>query len=99
MRIIENATLVEPKRDKSGNVVEDWSRVRSPGRAARRRRQGHRQNITIVMVPMSVAYRIGTDTIVMHPEMARALREQISPRRDTALRDALVGGILSTGLF
>jgi hypothetical protein len=32
---------------------EDWSRVRSPGRAARRLQQGHRQNIDLHQAPMS----------------------------------------------
>jgi hypothetical protein len=39
VRIIESLHMVDR--------VEDWSRVRSPGRAARRRRQGHRQNLVI----------------------------------------------------
>lgn len=32
-------------------TVEDWSRVRSIGRATRRRKQGHRQNVVIREVP------------------------------------------------
>jgi hypothetical protein len=31
-----------------GRLAEDWSQVRSPGRARRRRKQGHPQNIRLV---------------------------------------------------
>lgn len=52
---------------------EDWSGVRSPSRARRRRRQGHPQRIKIVGVPKSEAYRIG-DMLVMHPATWRQLQ-------------------------
>ena len=39
LRIVESMALGDP--------YEDWSQVRSPGRARRRLRQGHRQNIVI----------------------------------------------------
>lgn len=61
--------------DKMVDSVEDWSRVRSPGRAARRRRQGHRQNIVITGKPKTHAISMdGGRTLIMHPEMARQLR-------------------------
>lgn len=57
-------------------VGEDWSCVRSPGRAARRRRQGHRQNIHPVYEPTGEIVRMG-DTLVMHPATADQLSREI----------------------
>lgn len=71
MRIIEDASLTDP--------YEDWSRVRSPGRARRRMKRGHRQNVVIRYRPMEVAYRVG-NAFVMHPAMADLLRKQCSPQ-------------------
>lgn len=66
-RIVEDRSLV--------NMVEDWSLVRSPGRARRRRRLGHPQNIIIRAVPKTEVFSIdGGRTLVMHPEVATALR-------------------------
>lgn len=55
-------------------TVEDWSRVRSPSRAIRRRRQGHRQNIDYRIVPKQEVYVIG-DTMIMHSTVARKLEQ------------------------
>lgn len=66
MEVIEDEFLVV--------TTEDWSRVRSPGRA-RRRRVKHRQNITVKSEPDTKAYLIG-DKIVCHPEFAKALRDR-----------------------
>jgi len=55
--------------------VEDWSRVRSPARA-KRRRQKHPQNICVYLKPKPDALRHG-NTLYMHPETYRALREAI----------------------
>jgi hypothetical protein len=72
IRIVESLHMVDH--------VEDWSRVRSPSRAARRRRNGHRQNIVTVAVPKRHAISIdGGRTLIMHPEIARWLREQARP--------------------
>jgi hypothetical protein len=69
-RIIEDPRLTNP--------VEDWSRVRSPSRAARRRRQGHRQNIRIVHVPKPDIFSLGNGrTFIMHPTVAAELRRQV----------------------
>jgi hypothetical protein len=55
---------------------EDWSRVRSPSRAARRRRQGHRQNIKQRWKPDPTAYHVRAENLfVMHPAMAAQLRQ------------------------
>lgn len=73
VQIIESLSMVD--------YVEDWSRVRSPGRAARRRRQGHRQNIEVRAVPRMEALSMdGGRTIVVHPEVGREMRRWISER-------------------
>lgn len=59
--------------------AEDWSRVRSPGRA-RRRRGKHQQNIRIWRKP--AAYKID-GVIYAHPEMVRAMRRAIADREGT----------------
>jgi hypothetical protein len=64
LQIIEDPNMVTP--------YEDWSQVRSPSRAARRRHK-HPQRIVTRYRPMETAYRIG-GRIVMHPELARLLR-------------------------
>lgn len=67
MQIRESLLMVEQ--------VEDWSRVRSPSRAKRRRRYGHKQNILIRHVPRKDAITMdGGETYVMHPETAKEMR-------------------------
>ena len=69
IRIIEDKNMVD--------AIEDWSRVRSPGRAARRRRRGHRQNIAVRLVPKPYAYVADDGRAVMHPDIAAQLRASI----------------------
>lgn len=73
-RVIEDASLVEP-------AGEDWSRVRSPARARRRRRK-HRQNIVQLYKPQGTITFIpdgrGGATAVMHPAIAAELRRHVS---------------------
>lgn len=71
MKIIEDPNLTE--------TIEDWSHVRSPSRAARRLRQGHRQNIIYRTVPKPNGFVFG-DTLVIHPDTARQLREMLEKR-------------------
>jgi hypothetical protein len=74
MQIIEDVGMVE----------EDWSGVRSPSRAERRRRQGHRQNIRFV--PKKEAYVVDRGrALVMHPAMALELRKQCQELKPTWL--------------
>lgn len=73
VRIIEN--------DKMIDVTEDWSKVRSRGRAARRRRQGHRQNIKVIGTPKTEIISIdGGRTLIVHPATAQVLRREIQAR-------------------
>lgn len=60
---------------------EDWSEVRSPSRAARRRAQGHPQRIRIVSVPDPNAYMID-GSVYMHPVTAQEFRRQLELRKN-----------------
>lgn len=66
MRFVESLAMVDH--------IEDWSRVRSPSRAARRRLLGHRQNVRTIAVPKKEAISADGETFFVHPEMARELR-------------------------
>lgn len=56
------------------DTVEDWSKVRSPARARRRMKYGHRQNVRFLQVPKKTVYSIDRGrTLIMHPEIARQL--------------------------
>ncbi|WP_262027168.1 hypothetical protein [Microvirga sp. Mcv34] len=68
------------------NLVEDWSRVRSPSRAARRRRQGHRQNIARVQVPKPDVFMVG-NIMVGHPETIAKVLAAASPRPSHGLEE------------
>lgn len=85
-RIIEDASLVD--------IIEDWSKVRSPSRARRRRKRGFRQNITLRQVPKKDVFSLdGGRTIVMHPEIAREFERQMSARMDRLAEDAIMGHV------
>lgn len=68
LSIVENPDLIVPDG-------EDWSRVRSPGRAARRRKRGFRQNIVQRWKPDPRVIEIG-GFYVMHPAIADQLRRE-----------------------
>jgi hypothetical protein len=59
---------------------EDWSQVRSPARARRRRKRGFPQRIRTRYKPDTKVYRVGSN-LVMHPVVADALRRQIVAER------------------
>jgi hypothetical protein len=86
VRVIEDEAAHE--------VIEDWSGVRSPSRAARRRRQGHRQNIRIEHKPICISID-GGRTLVMHPRLADQLRKELGARItasiDRQIKNALHG--------
>jgi hypothetical protein len=68
VRIVESLHCVR--------FVEDWSRVRSPGRAARRRHK-HRQNIVVTQVPLEHGLVLPNGDVHLHPTLARAVRAEI----------------------
>ena len=67
VQIVESAHMTEP--------FEDWSRVRSPARAARRLKRGFRQNISYGRKPCAKQIN---GVIYAHPEIVRQLRASIS---------------------
>lgn len=61
------------------DTVEDWSGVRAPSRAIRRRKRGFRQNIRFVQVPKPDAYVID-GVMYVHPvTLARARANPLNP--------------------
>jgi hypothetical protein len=57
---------------------EDWSQVRSPSRAERRRRQGHAQRIRYYYKPSPDLLRLPDGSYVGHPETVARLRQMIA---------------------
>lgn len=57
-------------------TAEDWSKVRSPGRARRRMRRGFKQNITVRTVADPKVYMLG-GVCHMHPEHLAKLEKQL----------------------
>lgn len=56
--------------------VEDWSEVRSPSRAERRRRRGFPQRIKVAVKPSNKVITIGNRAI-MHPDMYAEFRRRM----------------------
>jgi hypothetical protein len=73
MRIITNRSLLI-------GPFEDWSRVRSPGRARRRRARGHPQRIRIYYKADPTLLTCADGTVVGHPETVAELRRQIAAK-------------------
>lgn len=67
VNIIETVDAVTP--------TEDWSGVRSKGRARRRRKQGHRQNIRVYGKP--ACFKLPNGDLIIHPKLAAALRHRV----------------------
>lgn len=79
LRIIESDVLVI-------GPFEDWSGVRSPGRA-RRRRWKHRQNIQFYHKPDPNMIKLPDGTIVGHPATVRLLKANIAALSQEAPHD------------
>lgn len=74
MRFIESLDMTDD--------VEDWSRVRSPSRAERRRRRGHQQAIVIHKVPKRYAITTDGQTFIAHPLFVREVRAQMAKLKE-----------------
>lgn len=61
---------------------EDWSGVRSPGRAARRRKRGFRQRIVLRKRPKQEFMKF-ENTIIMHSEMLKILKKKMAENDET----------------
>lgn len=66
---------------------EDWSRVRSRSRAARRRAQGKRQNIEVTEKP--AAFFVG-GVCYCHPEIMAKLKRELGEQIDREYERALM---------
>lgn len=71
IQIIESDLMVD--------THEDWSQVRSPSRA-RRRRHKHPQRIVVTYTPKKDALVMG-NRMVMHPVMVAELRAELARRQ------------------
>lgn len=56
---------------------EDWSQVRSPGRAARRRKK-HPQRIRLYFKPDPNVYQLPNGSLVAHPSVVDAVRKRVA---------------------
>lgn len=85
--IIENIHMV-------AGPFEDWSRVRSPSRAKRRRAK-HRQNIRLYYTPRKDFLKLPDGTMVGHPatvrHLMRTIGESVRNKMDEMTRSALFG--------
>ena len=77
LQIVRDRLLVVP--------IEDWSGVRSKGRARRRRALGFRQNIVKRLVADPNVYVVGGQ-VFMHPEIADRLERAV--RLETRAHEA-----------
>ena len=66
-KIVETLAAVERS--------EDWSRVRSPSRAARRLKRGFRQNIVRTVKPSCM--KVG-GVLYAHPDFVKELRRRLA---------------------
>jgi len=97
MRLIAGLRIIESLHMVDG-PFEDWSRVRSPGRA-RRRRWRHRQNIRIYYTPKPGFLRTD-DALIGHPATCAKLIAAVQdrrPRNDWA--DAIGYGLTKLGVI
>lgn len=77
------------------DVVEDWSEVRSPSRAARRLRQGHRQRIRHREVPKpDIIHLTAEGVMVAHPATIDKLYARIAADMDRRREAQVVGAVL-----
>lgn len=88
-RIVENSLLMES--------YEDWSQVRSPSRARRRMKLGHRQRVRYLQRPMRKGFEID-GVIYVHPEILREMKRSLAKRIDRDLEASFMGSIIPTAL-
>lgn len=67
-------------------VEEDWSQVRSPSRAVRRRKQGHKQRIRIWHKPDPKFYHLDDGTLIAHPETIRLAEAELAKRAEVKMK-------------
>lgn len=77
-------------------LAEDWSRVRSPSRAIRRRKRGFRQNIRYYQAPDPDLKVMGTK-IIGHPVTLSEFRDRIKERSER-IQDEMIERVLKGGI-
>lgn len=74
-------------------AVEDWTRVRSPSRARRRMRQGHRQNMRTIEVPSKdVIIDKSSGTMYAHPATIEAITQEMAIKFERAAEAMMLDG-------
>lgn len=74
IRIVKNENLTI-------GPFEDWSGVRSQGRAARRRKRGFKQNIRLFHKPNPNMMQLPDGSLVGHPVTVALLRRELDKER------------------
>lgn len=87
VRTIDGVKIIESLH--ATKTVEDWSRVRSPSRAARRLKRGFRQNIVRREEP--AAFQIG-DQMIVHPAILAELKRTMAKRIDSGFMRTMYFG-------
>lgn len=82
LQLVESVHMTVP--------AEDWSRVRSPGRARRRIKRGYRQNIRYYQKPSPEVF-VTDGKIMAHPETIRALTDRVAKETDKQVLNTLYG--------
>jgi len=79
VRFIHNDHLVD-------GPFEDWSQVRSPGRALRRRKMGHAQRVRIYYLPSKKLLKLPDGTIVGHSATLHELAREVDRQKDLPVK-------------
>ncbi len=86
LKIITDENMVE--------IVEDWSEVRSPSRAKRRRAMGHPQRIKIIRKPIAMKTPFG---LVVHPSIYQKLKTELAERVNKATEEQMYKAFFGGG--
>ena len=87
-RLIEDHNLLD-------GPFEDWSCVRSPSRAQRRRAK-HRQNIRVYHTPSKTFLKLPNGDLVGHPDAIRDLKRKLADRMTQRVDDMVAQIILGS---
>lgn len=87
--IVSGVKLIQS--DHMVDQVEDWSKVRSPSRAKRRRAK-HKQNIVVSYVPRKDFFKLPDGTLVAHPITIQALKAKLARDMNQMFEDQMLYG-------
>lgn len=86
VNLLTDAALVERS--------EDWSGVRSPGRARRRRARGHAQRVNVNVKPSPKVLKMPNGDMVMHPATLAALKSALAEQQERMIERLTMNAIL-----